>query len=62
MAMPWTHLVTKELPTAAAFGEGFNSPLLASLVLITGLLGTFTANAGQTFGKFNVSHDYPPVG
>ena len=47
MPMPWTELVTKELPAAAAFRASFNSEWLARLVLITGIFGVSTVGNGS---------------
>jgi amino acid transporter len=40
---PWTSLVERPLPTAAAFRMAFRSPLLARLVLVAGLVGLLTS-------------------
>lgn len=42
MVQPWPALVTMDLPTASAFREAFHSDTVANLVLLAGLLGTFT--------------------
>jgi amino acid transporter len=41
--MPWSGLVSAQLPAAAAFREGLGSATLANLVLVAGLLGIFSA-------------------
>lgn len=46
MATPWSDLVTRELPAAAAFRVAFGSELLARVVLLTGLLGIATVGNG----------------
>ena len=43
MVMPWQELVLKDLPTATAFREAFQSGLFARAVLLAGLFGAFTA-------------------
>jgi len=49
---PWQALVGQELPAAVAFEAGLNSPLLAKLVLITGLIGLMTSwNSIILFGS-----------
>jgi APA family basic amino acid/polyamine antiporter len=39
MAVPWSQLVTANLPVATAFETAFGSPVLARLVLLAALLG-----------------------
>ncbi len=41
--VPWATLVTAPLPAATAFRVGLSSPLLANLVLLSGLLGIVSA-------------------
>ncbi len=41
--VPWQTLISAPLPAAAAFREGLSSPLLANLVLTSGLLGICSA-------------------
>jgi len=47
MPMPWTELVTRDLPAAAAFKASFDSEWLARLVLITGIFGVSTVGNGS---------------
>jgi len=51
-AHPWQALSGEELPAATAFEAGLNSPLLAKLVLVTGLIGLMTSwNSITLFGS-----------
>lgn len=41
--VPWSSLISAQLPAAAAFREGLSSVALANTVLLAGLLGIFSA-------------------